>query len=162
MKCLKPQSQKLQTFGSLIKQKFLLQFTSCNLPFFDFRSSIHFVAVQLLSHVQLFTTQWTAACQASLSFTISQSLFKLMSIESVMPFNHLIFCCPLLLLPSLFPSIRNFNNELSLCLRWPKYWSFSLSISPSNDYFELISFGLTGWISLQSKEFSRTFSSTTI
>ena len=162
LKCSKPQSQKFQTFDSLRNQKFLIRFTSWNLPFFYFRSSIHFVAVQLLSHVQLFTTQWTAACQASLSFTISQNLFKLMSIESGMPFKHLIFCCPLLLLPSIFPSIRDFKNGSALCLRWPKYWSFSLSISPSNDYSELISFELTGWISLQSKGFSRAFSSTTI
>ena len=98
------------------------------------------VAVQLLSHVQFFVTPWTAACQASPSFTISQSLLKLMTIKSVMLFNHLILCCPLLLLPSIFSSIRVFSNELALCIRWPKYWTFSFSISPSNEYSGLISF----------------------
>ena len=98
------------------------------------------LVVQSLSHVQLFATLWTAAQQASLSFTISQSLLKLTSIESVMPSNHLILCHPILLLPSIFPSIRVFSNELALCIRWPKYWSFSLSISSSNEYSGLISF----------------------
>ena len=97
------------------------------------------VAVQLLSHVQFFVTPWTAACQASPSFTISQSLLKLMTIKSVMLFNHLILCCPLLLLPSIFPNIRVFSNELVFCIRWPKYWSFSFSISPSSEYSALIS-----------------------
>ena len=96
------------------------------------------LVVQTLSRVQLFATPWTAAHQASLSFTISQSLLKLASIELMMPSNHLILCCPLLLLPSVFPSIRVFSNELTLPIRWPKYWSFS--ISPSNEYSELISF----------------------
>ena len=105
--------------------------------------------VQLLSHVQVFAIPWTAACQASLSFTISQSLLKLMSTESVMPSNHLILYCPLLLLPSIFPSISIFSNEslqMSLCIKWPKYWSFSFSISPSSEYSGLISFedGLAG------------------
>ena len=86
------------------------------------------VVIQSLSHGQLFATPWTAACQASLSFTISQSLLKLMSIESVMLTNHLILCCPLLL-PSIFSYIRIFSNELVLCIRWSKYWSFSFSIS---------------------------------
>ena len=90
---------------------------------------------------------WTEACQASLPFTISQSLFKLMSIELVMPSNHLILCCPLLLLPSIFPSIRVFSNESVLCIRWPKYWSFSFSISPSNKYSGLISFRID-WLDL--------------
>ena len=93
-----------------------------------------------LSHVQLFATPWTAAHQASLSFTISQSLLKLMSIELVMPSNHLILCRPLLLPPSIFPSIRDFSNESVLHIRWPKYWSLSFSISPSNVYSGLISF----------------------
>ena len=97
------------------------------------------VAVQLLSRVQLFTTAWTPACQASLSFTISQSLLKLMSIESVMPSNHLNLCHPLLL-PTIFSSNRVFSNESALCIRWPKYWSFSFIISPSNEYSGLISF----------------------
>ena len=92
-------------------------------------------------------TPWTAAHQASLSFTISLSLLKLMSIESVMPSNHLILCCPLLLLPSTFPSIRVFSNKLALCIRWPKYWSFCFSISPSNEYSGLISFK-TDWLDL--------------
>ena len=104
---------------------------------------------------------WTAARQAALSFTISQSLLRLMSIKSVMPSNHLILCHPLLLLPSIFPSIRVFSNELSLHIGWPKYWSFSFSISPSSEYSGLISFGLTSLISLLSKGLLRAFSSTT-
>ena len=105
------------------------------------------VVIQLLSRVQLFATPWTEACQASLSFTISQGLLKFMSIESVMLSNHLILCHPLLLLPSIFPSIRVFFNELALCIRRPKYWSFSFSISPSNEYSGLFSFGLLLWLS---------------
>ena len=97
-------------------------------------------SVQLLSPVQLFVTPWTAALQASLSITNPQSLLKLMSIESVMPSNHLNLCCPLLLLPSIFPSIRVFSNESVFHIRWPKYWSFSFSISPSKEYSGLISF----------------------
>ena len=96
--------------------------------------------VQLLSRVQLFVTPWTAAHQAPLSFTISQSLLKLVSIESMTPSNHLILYHPLLFLPSIFPSIRIFSNESALCIRWPKYWSFSFNISPSNEYSGLISF----------------------
>ena len=92
-------------------------------------------------------TPWTVACQASLSITNSWSLLKLMSIESVMPSNHLILCHPLLLLPSIFPSIRVFSNESVLCIRWPKYWSFSFSISPSNEYSGLISFRMN-WLDL--------------
>ena len=99
-----------------------------------------FSSVQSLSHVQLFATPWTAAHQASLSFTISQSLLKLMSIESVLTSNHLILWCPLLLLPSIFPSIRVFSSELGLHIRWSKYWSFSFSISPSSEYSGLLSF----------------------
>ena len=98
--------------------------------------------VQLLSHVQLFVTPWTVAYQASLSFTISQSFLKLVSIESMMPSNHLILYHPLLFLPSIFPSIRIFSSESALCIRWPKYWSFSFGISPSNEYSGLISFGI--------------------
>ena len=97
-------------------------------------------SVQWLSHVRLFATPWTAARQASLSITNSQSLLKLMSIVSVMPSNHLTLCRPLLLLPSIFPSIRAFSIESALCIRWPKDWSFSFSISPSNEYSGLISF----------------------
>ena len=119
-------------------------------------------SVQSLSRVQLFTTPWTAAHQASLSITNSQSLLKLMSMELVMPSNYLILWHPLLLLPSIFPSIRVFSNESVLCIRWPKYWSFSLSIIPSNEYSGLISFRMTGWISLLSKGLSRVFSKTTV
>ena len=104
-------------------------------------------AVQLLSRVRLFVTPWTAALQASLSITNSRNLLKLMSIESVMPSNHLILYCPLLLLPSIFPSIRVFSNKSVLHIRWPKYWSFSFSISPSNDYSGLISFRID-WLDL--------------
>ena len=120
------------------------------------------VVVQSLSHVWLFATSWTAARQASLSITNSQSLPKLMSIESVMSSNYLIFCCPLLLLPSIFPSIRVISNESSLPIRWPKYWSFSLSISRSNEYLGLISFRMDWLISLLSKGLSRVFSNTTV
>src|SRR5574340_712478 len=104
-------------------------------------------SVQSLSHVQLFATPWTAARQASLSITNSWSLPKLMSIESVMPSNHLILCRPLLLLPSIFPSIRVFSNASALSMRWPKYWSFSFSISPSNEHSGLISFRMD-WLDL--------------
>ena len=97
-------------------------------------------SVQSLSCVQLFATPWTTACQASLSITNSQNLPKLMSIESVMPSNHLILCHPLLLPPSIFPSIRVFSNESAICIRWPKYWSFSFNISPSNEHPGLIFF----------------------
>ena len=99
-----------------------------------------FSSVQSLSRVQLFANPWTAARQASLSITNSESLFKLMSMESVMPPNHLILCHPLLLLPSIFPSTRVFSNESDLRIRWPKYWSFSFNISPSNEYSGLIFF----------------------
>ena len=102
-------------------------------------------AVQSLSHVWLFATPWAAARQASLSFTISQHLLKLISIESVMQSNQFILCRPLLFLPSIFPSIRVFSSESALCVRWPKCWSFSFSISPSNEYSEFISFRLTGF-----------------
>ena len=102
------------------------------------------VVFQLLSPVQLFMTPWTTACQASLSFIVSLSLCKLMSIELVMPSNHLILCRPLFL-PSVFPSVRVFSNESTLHIRWPKYWSFSFSISPSNQY--------SGWISFRIARF---------
>ena len=117
--------------------------------------------VQLLSHVRLFVTPWTAAHQASLSITNSQSLFKLMCIASVMPCDHLIFSHPLHLPPSIFPSIRVFSNELVFCIRWPKYWSFTFSISPSNEYSDWSPLGWSGWISLQSRGLSRVFSNTT-
>ena len=106
-----------------------------------------FSSVQLLSRVQLFATPWTAVCQASLSITKSWSLPKLMFIELVMPSNHLILCHPLLLPLLIFPSIRVFSKESVLCIRWPKYWRFSLSISPSNEYSGLISFRMD-WLDL--------------
>ena len=106
-----------------------------------------FSSVQSLSSVWLFVTPWTAARQASLSITNSQSPRKPMSIESVMPSNHLILCCPLLLLPSIFPSIRVFSNESVLCIRWPKYWSFSFNTSPSNEHPGLMSFRMD-WLDL--------------
>ena len=104
-----------------------------------YAASISFSSVQSLSHAQLFATPWTAADQASLSITKSQSLLTLMSIELVIPPNHLVLCHPLLLLPSTFPSIRVFSYELFLHIRWPKFWTFSFSISPSNEYSGLIS-----------------------
>ena len=123
---------------------------------------IQFSSVQLFGCVQLFSTPGTAACQASLSITNSQSLLRLMSIESVMPSNHLILCHPLLLPPWIFPNIRVFANESVLCIRWPHYWSFSsTSVLPMNtqDWSPL---GWTAWISLQSKGLSRVFSNTTV
>ena len=111
-----------------------------------FVCKIYLPSVQSLSHVWLFATPWTTACWASLSITNSRSLSKLMSIESVMPSNHLILCRPRLLLPSIFPSIRVFSNESALHISWPNYWSFSFNISPSNEHSGLISFrmGLIG------------------
>ena len=109
--------------------------------------SIQFSSVQLLSCVQLFATPWIAARQASLSITKSWSSPKLLSIESVMPSSHLILCRPLLLLPSIFSSIRVFSNESTLCMRWPEYWRFSFSINPSNEYPGLISFRVD-WLDL--------------
>ena len=106
-----------------------------------------FSSVQPLSHVPLFATPWTAAHQASLSITNSQSLLKLMSIESEMPSNHLILCHPLLLPPSIFPSIRVFSNESVLHIKWPNYWSFSFNVSPCNEYSGLISFSID-WLDL--------------
>ena len=119
----------------------------------------YIVVFQLLSCVQLFVTPWTAAHQASLSFTISQSLLKLMSIESVMSSSYLIFCHPLLLLPSIFPSIRVFSNESVLHIRQPKYWSFSFIISPSNEYSGLISFRID-WSDLLLKRKMRKYKDT--
>ena len=109
--------------------------------------STFFLFFSYLVMSKLFATPWTAARQASLSFIISQSLLKLMSVESVMPSNHLMLCCPLLLLPSVFPSIRVFSNESALHIRWSKYWSFVFSISPSNEYSGLISFRID-WFDL--------------
>ena len=110
-------------------------------------TSVQFSSVQSLSHIRLFVTPWIAACQASLSITNSWSLLKLMSIELVMPSSHLISCCPLLLLPPIPSSIRVFSSESTLRMRWPKYWSFSFSISPSNKHPGLISFRMD-WLDL--------------
>ena len=123
----------------LLKKNFFLLFSTL------FLMSIS--SVQSLSRVQLFETPWTAAHQASMSITNSRSLLKLMSVDLVMPSNHLILCLPLLLLPSIFPSIRVFPNESVLPIRWPEYWSFSFSISPSNEYSGLISFRMD-WLDL--------------
>ena len=138
-------SIKIQFSNSLKKFTYLFMFSS----------------VQLLSCVQLFATPWTAARQASLSITNSQSMLKFMSIESVMPSNRLILCCPLFLLPSILPSVRVFSNKSVFRIRWPEYWSFSFSISPSNEHSELISFRID-WFALQSKGRSRVFSNTTV
>ena len=121
-----------------------------------------FSSVQSLSCVQLFATPWIAARQVSLSITKSQSLLKLIPIKLVMPSNHLILCHRLLLPPSVFPSIRVFSSESVLCIRWSKYWSFSFSISPSNEHSDWFPLGWTGWISLVSKGLSRVFSNTTV
>ena len=120
-----------------------------------------FSSVQLLSRVRLFATPWTTARQASLSITNSWSPPRPISIELVMPSNHLILCRTLLFLPSICPSIRVFSNESALHIRWPKYWSFSFNISPSSKHPGLISFRI-GWIPLQSKGLSRVFSNTTV
>ena len=123
---------------------------------------LQFSSVQSLSGVRLFATPWIAACQASLSITHSQSSLRLTSIKSVMSSSHLILCRPLLLLPPIPPSIRGFSHESTLCMRWPKYWSFSFSIIPSKEHPGLISFRWTGSISLQSKGPSRVSSNTTV
>ena len=112
---------------------------------FRWRSDVEIYEIN--SSVQLFETPWTAACQTSLSITNSQGLLKLMPIELLMPSNHLILCHPLVLPPSIFPSIRVFSNESVLCIKWPKYWSFSFNISPSNDCSGLISFRMD-WLDL--------------
>ena len=124
-------------------------------------SSVQFSSVQSLSRVWLFATPWIAARQASLSITNSWSSPKLKCIESVMPSSQLILCCPLLLLPPIPPSIRVFSNESTLFMRWPKYWSFSFSISPSKEHPGLISFRME-WLDLLSKWLSRVFSNTTV
>ena len=128
--------------------------------FYQNRETLCFV--HSLSHVRLFATPWTAVRQVSLSFTISWSLLRLMSIDLMMPSNYLILCRPLLLLPSVFLSIRVFSNELALLIRWSKYWSFSFSISPSNEYSGLISFRIDWFDLLAVSGLSRVFSSTTI
>ena len=117
------------------------------LTMISLRQNNQFRSVQSLSHVRLFVTPWTSACQASLFITNFRSLLKRTSIESVMPSNHLILCCPLLLLPSIFPCIRVFSHKSALCIRWPKYWSFSFSFSPSSEYSGPISFRID-WLDL--------------
>ena len=119
-------------------------------------------SVQLLGHIQLFATPWTAACQTSLSITNSQSLLKLMSIESMMPSNHLILCHPLLLLSSIFPSIRVFSNESALHSRWPKYWTFSFNINPFNEHPGLICLRMDLLDLLAVQGISRVFFNTTV
>ena len=131
---------------SLLSKGLSRVFTSTTFQKHQFFNT-QFSSVQLLSQVQLFATPWTAVCQASPSITNSWSLLKLMSIESVMPSNHLILYCPLLLLPSIFPSIRVFSNESALRVRWPKYWSFSFNISPSSEHPGPISFRMD-WLDL--------------
>ena len=135
-----------QTFVDKV-MSLLLNMLSRLVITFPPRSSVQFSSVQSLSHVQLFATPWIAAHQASLSITNSQSLLKFTSIESVMPSSHLILYHPFLLLPPILPSIRVLSNESTLCIRWPKYWSFSFSISPSNEYPGLISFRMD-WLDL--------------
>ena len=136
----------------------------CTCKYTHFYKYLHlyFAVVQSLSHVWLFATQWTVAHQAFLCFTNSRSLLKLMSIELRMPSNHLILCHPLLFLLWIFPSIRVFSSESVLCIRWPKYWSFSFNISPSNEYSGLISFRIDWFDLLAVKELLRVFFSTTI
>ena len=159
---------------SMLKKLLVFRFTRSRawlqsfLPLFHFSVQLGMVgllntipgrsSVQLLSCVRFFATPWTAACQASLSITNSQSLLKHMFVELVMSSNHLILRRPLLLLPSIFPSIRVFSNEYILCIRWPKYWNFSFNISPSNEYQDEFPLGWTGLISLESKGHSRVFS----
>ena len=121
-----------------------------------------YIFISQFSHIWIFVTPWTPALQASLSITNSQSLLKLMSIKSMMPSNHLIPCHPLLLLPSIFPSIRVFSSDSVFCIRWPKCWSFNFSISPSNEYSGRISFRINWFDVLQSKGLSRVFSNTTV
>ena len=133
--------------SSQLRDQTHVSYVSCIGRWVLYHSCHLFSSVQSLSHVPLLATPWTAAHQASLSITNSQSLLKLMYIESVIPYNYLILCHPLLLPPSIFPSIRVFSNESVLCIRWPKYWSFSFSISPSNEYSGLISFRMD-WLDL--------------
>ena len=159
----------LLTFGKLLQGKhththsliFPLSLNKESLSSLMPSIQIVLVVVQLPSHVRLFATPWTAACPASLSQSFSQSLPKFMSIASVMPSNHLILWCSLLL-PSIFPNIRDFSNELTVCIRWPKYWSFSFSISPSSEYSGLISLKIDWFDFLAVWGLSGVFSSTTV
>ena len=145
---------------SLLFSWYTLSWNLANWDYWFFNWSIS--SVQSLSWVQLFVTPWTAAHQASLSIINSQSLLRLLSIQSVMPSNHLILCHPLLLLSSIFPSTRVFSNESVLHFGWPKYWSFSFNISPANEYSGLISFRIDCFDLLEYKGFSRVFSNTTV
>ena len=129
---------------------------------FIFLSQLPNIMCSSVSHVRLFATPWTIGHQASLSINNSQNLLKLMLIESVMPSNYLILCRPLLLLPSVFPSIRVFSSESVLSIRWPKYWSFIFSINLPMNIQDRFPLGWTGWIPLQSKGLSRVFSNTTV
>ena len=146
----------------MLMTKNLRRTNSITWKYFLVNSLLTFSSIQLLSGVQLFATPWTVAGQVFLSITISRSLLKLMSIESVMPSNQLILCRPFLLLPSIFPSIKIFSKESVLHIRWPTYWSFSFSISPSNEHPELISFRMDWLDPLQSKGLSRVFSNTPV
>ena len=142
----KPTLMKQTTdFTRLLQRKVQIREDSYFKIFFFFHIPFYFV--QSLNRVQLFAAPWTEARLASLSFTISQSLLKLMSIQSVVPSNHLILCRTILFLPSIFPSIRAFSNKSALCIRYPKYWSFSFNIRPSNEYSGLISFRID-WLAL--------------
>ena len=158
-KCRKAQ----RSFLTKVTQHTLTSATLINTTYYcPYRQSwVQFSSVQLLSYIRLFVTPWAAAHQASLSITNSWSLRKLMSIESVMPSNHLILCRPLLLPPSIFPSIRVFSDESILHIRWPKYWSFSFSISPSNEYSGLISFRMD-WLDVLVVQGTLVFSNTTV
>ena len=157
----------LLSVSSLFCGVSLLSVLKGKYKFNSFNASWHdclwwFSSVQLLSCVWLFATPWTTAQQSSLSITNTRSPPKPTSIESVIPSSHLILCRPLLLLPSIFPTIKVSCNDSALHIRWPKYWSFSFNISPSNEHPGLISLGWTVWISLQSKGLSRVFSNTTV
>ena len=157
---------KITVDSQFVKSMFL----KFGIPFADMHtstytstfSSVQFSSVHLLSRVQLLVTPWTAARQASVSITNSWSLLKLMSAESVMPSNLLILCHPLFLSPPIFPRVRVFSNESTLHIRWTKYWSFSFSISPSNEHPYWPPLRWTGWISLQSKGLWRVLSNTTV
>ena len=165
MPCLSPEGthgHSLATRKSHPSLEFKPVFKTASGYMIRWTSERRISSVQLLSCVWLFATPWTTARQASLSITNSRSLFKLMSIELVLPSNHLILCHLLLLLPSIFPSIRVFSNESVLCISWLKYWSFSFSTSPSNEYSGLISFRMDWLDLLQSKGLSRVFSNTAI
>ena len=158
MDCSLPGSSVHGILQAGILERFAISFSSGSscLRDWNLTSSVFYSSGQLLSCIRLFANPWTAASQASTSIFNSRSLLKFMSIESVMPSNYLILCHPLLL-PSIFPSIRVFSNESVLHIRWPKYWSFSFSISLSNEYL-----GLTGLLSLQSKGLLRVFSNTPV